>query len=107
MESLGCVSAFRALGEETRLRMLRMLLDRQMSVNEIAAELDASQYNVSRHLKVLREAGLLEIEKSGQQRLYRVPKELQRKISKAGARVLDLGCCTFQLDKPLHSISLK
>ena len=84
-----------------------MLLDRQMSVNEIAAELDASQYNVSRHLKVLREAGLLEIEKCGQQRLYRVPKGLRRKLSRQGARVLDLGCCTFQLDKPLHSISVK
>jgi DNA-binding transcriptional ArsR family regulator len=107
MDSLSCVPALRALGEETRLRILRLLLDRQMSVNEIACKLDASQFNVSRHLKILRQAGLLEIERSGQQRLYRVPNELRRKIAKQRRRVLDLGCCTFQLEKPLHSISLK
>ncbi len=98
MDGLGCVPALRALGEETRLRMLRLLLDRQMSVGEIADNLGVTQYNVSRHLKVLREAGLLEIEKQGQQRLYRVPVGLRKCVPAAGS-ILDLGCCTFQLDK--------
>ena len=101
MDALGCVPALRAMGEETRFRMLRLLLKRQMSVGDIASELGVTQYNVSRHLKVLREAGLLEIEKNGQQRLYRVPEGLCRQVPAEG-QVLDLGCCTFQLDKPVH-----
>ena len=98
MESTGCVPALRALGEETRLRMLRLLLQRPMSVGELAKELGVTQYNVSRHLRVLREAGLLESEKHAQQRLYRVPQPLCKTVPKEGT-FLDLGCCTFHLEK--------
>jgi len=47
----------------------------------------------------MREAGLLEIEKRGQQRLYTVPRKLKFQVA-ANNRALDLGCCTFRLDKP-------
>jgi hypothetical protein len=46
----------------------------------------------------MREAGLLEIEKHGQQRLYRVAAKLKSQMS-ANNGILDLGCCTFRLDK--------
>ncbi|MBM3739545.1 MAG: winged helix-turn-helix transcriptional regulator [Acidobacteria bacterium] len=98
MEGLGCVPALRALGEGTRLRIMRILLERPMSVNDLAGELGTAQYNVSKHLRVMREAGLLEIEKQGQQRLYAVAKSLRGKAA-AKNGVLDLGCCTFQVDK--------
>lgn len=98
MEGLRCVPALKALGEETRLRMLRLLLLNRMSVNEIAEQLGTSQYNASKHLRVLREAGLLEIEKQGQQRLYTVAPGLRKDIGQGGD-CLDLGCCTFRLDK--------
>lgn len=93
-----CIAALKALGEETRLRMLRLLFQRQLSVNEISERLAVSQYNVSKHLRILREAGLLETEKQGKRRLYRVAGKLKRHLE-ANNSILDLGCCTFRLDK--------
>lgn len=98
MNGLDCVTALKALGEETRLRMLRLLFKEPMSVTSISEHLQVSQYNVSKHLRVLREAGLLEIEKCGQQRLYVVNARLKAQLA-SNIHILDLGCCTFRLDK--------
>ena len=88
----------KALGEENRLRIVRMLLKKQCSVNEIAEALDITQYNVSKHLRVLNEAGLLEKEKNGQQRLYALASEFTEHLAK-NKNVLDLGCCQFDFTK--------
>jgi DNA-binding transcriptional ArsR family regulator len=98
MTGLSCIVALRALGEETRLRILRLLLKEQLSVNEIAGRLKVSEYNISKHLRIMKEAGLLEIEKQGQHRFYRVVEEFKSQAAE-NASVLDLGCCTFRLDK--------
>ena len=98
MTGLNCIAALKALGEETRLRILRLLFKEQMSVNEIANRLKASQYNVSKHLRIMREAGLLEVEKQGKERLYGVTHKLKSQVE-ANDNVLDLGCCTFRFDR--------
>ena len=98
MDGLDCICALKALGEETRLRMLRLLFKERMSVTSISEHLNVSQYNVSKHLRVMREAGLLEIEKCGQQRLYTVATKLKTQVA-ANNHILDLGCCTFRLEK--------
>lgn len=97
MTGLDCIAALKALGEETRLRILRLLFKEQMSVNEITDRLKASQYNVSKHLRIMREAGLLEVEKRGKARLYGVASKLKSRAA-ANNNVLDLGCCTFRFD---------
>lgn len=98
MTGLDCIAALKALGEESRLRILRLLFKEQLSVNEITERLKLSQYNVSKHLRVMREAGLLELEKQGKERLYRVPDHLKAQVA-ANNNLLDLGCCTFRFDK--------
>lgn len=98
MKKFDCILALKALGEESRLRMVRMLLKKQCSVNEIAGELDITQYNVSKHLRILREAGLLEQEKLGQQRLYALAGDFRDHLAK-NKNVLDLGCCQFDFNK--------
>jgi predicted transcriptional regulator len=98
MDGVDCIAALKALGEETRLRILRLLFDDQLSVNQISEKLHVSQYNVSKHLRIMREAGLLETEKNAQQRLYTVAKHLKSQVA-ANPSTLDLGCCTFRLDK--------
>jgi DNA-binding transcriptional ArsR family regulator len=98
MTGLNCIAALKALGEETRLRILRLLFKEQLSVNGISERLRVSQYNVSKHLRIMREAGLLETEKRGKQRLYSVTTKLKSQVT-ANNNVLDLGCCTFRLDK--------
>jgi DNA-binding transcriptional ArsR family regulator len=98
MTGLDCIAALKALGEETRLRILRLLFKEPLGVNAISERLKVSQYNVSKHLRIMREAGLLEAEKQGKQRLYSVVEALKAHVA-ANNNILDLGCCTFRLDK--------
>ncbi len=98
MKKFDCIPALKALGEENRMRMVRMLLKQKCSVNEIADELDITQYNVSKHLRVLREAGILMTEKQGQQRLYGLAEDFNKHLVE-NKNVLDLGCCTFDFNK--------
>lgn len=90
----------KALGEESRLRIIRLLMKRQSSVNELADALGITQYNVSKHLRVLREAGLIEQEKHGQQRLYTLASAFAAHLAER-KNVLDLGCCQFDFSKLL------
>jgi DNA-binding transcriptional ArsR family regulator len=98
VKGLDCIAALKALGEENRLRILRLLSTKQFGVGEISDRLDLSSYNVSKHLRILREAGLVEGEKRGQQRRYGLTSALREQL-KANQNVLDLGCCTFRFDQ--------
>jgi predicted transcriptional regulator len=98
MTGIDCIAALKALGEETRLRILRLLFKHQLSVSEISERLSVSNYNISKHLRIMKEAGLLTSEKRGKQRIYFVAEELKSQVA-ANNNVLDLGCCTFKLDK--------
>jgi regulatory ArsR family protein len=60
-----CVIALKALGEDTRVRIVGLLIDAPLDVSEISKRVGASHYNVSKHLRILREAGLLQVEKTG------------------------------------------
>jgi len=67
--------AFEILAEPNRRAILRLLAGAQRSVGEIEAELGLSQPQVSKHLRVLREAGFVEAEARAQRRLYRLRPE--------------------------------
>jgi ArsR family transcriptional regulator len=64
---------FKALSDDTRLRILKMLEFRPLCVCEIQFVLKGSQPNVSHHLKTLHDAGLVESEKDGLWISYRLP----------------------------------
>ena len=68
MKGTACISALKALGDETRLRILRLLSKAALNVNDISAKLEVSHYNVSKHLRILREVGLVECERLGKER---------------------------------------
>jgi ArsR family transcriptional regulator len=63
---------FRLLADPTRLAILRELIDGEKSVGHVVAETGRGQANVSKHLKLLFEAGLVERRKAGLQVFYRV-----------------------------------
>ncbi|HLS93132.1 MAG TPA: metalloregulator ArsR/SmtB family transcription factor [Microbacterium sp.] len=69
---------FDVIADGTRREILQLLLKRGQdgdggtSVSEIVAELSVSQPTVSKHLKVLREAGLVTVREEGQHRYYRL-----------------------------------
>ena len=62
---------FRALASPTRRTLLRLVRDDAQAVGVLAERLEISQPAVSQHLAVLREAGLVTVERDGRRRLYR------------------------------------
>lgn len=64
---------FKALSDETRLRLLHILLHYELSVNELVSILRMGQSRVSRHLKILAEAGLLTSRRDGLWVFYMAP----------------------------------
>ncbi len=69
------VEALRAAGEPTRLRVLSLLAGEELSVMELSRVLDQSQPRVSRHLKLMADAGLIERFPDGARVFYRVSHE--------------------------------
>lgn len=53
------VKILKALGEPTRLKIIRLLAERELCICELAAVLDMSQPRISQHVKVLKKAGLV------------------------------------------------
>ncbi len=66
------VEALRAAGEPTRLRVLALLAAEELSVMELSRILDQSQPRVSRHLKLMTDAGLIERFPDGARVFYRI-----------------------------------
>lgn len=64
-----------ALADESRRTMLEILRNHPATVGELADALPIARPGVSRHLRVLREAGLVEVERQAQWRIYRLRAE--------------------------------
>lgn len=64
-----------ALADESRRTMLEMLRSKPATAGELADALPIARPGVSRHLRVLREAGLVEVEHQAQFRIYRLRPE--------------------------------
>jgi len=66
---------FRVIGEPTRIRLLDRLRDGEASVSELTEALGGSQQNVSKHLTVLADAGVLARRREGTHVFYRIADE--------------------------------
>ena len=64
------MNALAALADPTRLRIVELLADGERSAGELASHFDAARPGVSRHLRVLREHGLVRARIEGRRRLY-------------------------------------
>ena len=67
--------AFNAVAEPRRREILDLLAKRERPVNELVELLGVAQPQVSKHLRVLREVGLVEVRDHGRQRMYRLTGE--------------------------------
>jgi DNA-binding transcriptional ArsR family regulator len=65
-------STFEVIAEPTRRRILDLLLETERPVGDLVSELAMSQPAVSRHLRVLRDAGLVRTRTDAQRRVYRI-----------------------------------
>jgi regulatory ArsR family protein len=70
---------FRALADETRLKIVKMLAEREMCVEELMGALRLAQATVSHHLLVLKEAGLVQADKRGRNVYYSLAQPLPEK----------------------------
>jgi DNA-binding transcriptional ArsR family regulator len=68
-------AVLQALSDEHRRTMLAIMRDHPASVTELAAAVPIARPGVSRHLRVLREAGMVEAERDGQRQIYRLRPE--------------------------------
>ena len=64
--------AFNAVAEPRRRQILDVLADGERPVNDLVRELGLAQPQVSKHLRVLREVGAVDVREAGRQRLYRL-----------------------------------
>jgi ArsR family transcriptional regulator len=74
---------FRAFADATRLRLLNLLLEREICVCDLCEILGEIQPKVSRHLAILRRAGLVRVRRDGKRKFYALSKDrspLQQKL---------------------------
>ncbi|RYD77778.1 MAG: ArsR family transcriptional regulator [Verrucomicrobiaceae bacterium] len=98
MPAADCTDILKALADVTRQRIVKVLLVADLGVNELTEQLGLSQYNTSKHLKVLKEAGIVDSRAIGQRREYFIATTFRRRIE-SGGMTLDFGCCTFRVDQ--------
>jgi DNA-binding transcriptional ArsR family regulator len=89
--------AFEALADENRRTILRLLSAGGKPVQQIAAELPISRPAVSRHLRLLKEAGLVSEHAQGTRRIYRVEEEGMTAIREYLETVWGEGATRFRL----------
>jgi DNA-binding transcriptional ArsR family regulator len=75
------IETFTALAEPNRLRIVELLRDGPRAVGAIGEALRLNQPQVSKHLRVLKEAGLVEVEPRAQQRLYGLSAQRLRELN--------------------------
>lgn len=69
------MDVYEALADPTRREIVAMLADRERSAGEIARRFEIAGPSVSRHLRVLRESGLITYRQRAQSRLYRLERD--------------------------------
>jgi DNA-binding transcriptional ArsR family regulator len=74
------IETFAALAEPNRYRIVELLRSGARSVNEIGTRLDLNQPQVSKHLRVLRDVGLVRVEPRAQQRVYELEAKPLRQL---------------------------
>jgi DNA-binding transcriptional ArsR family regulator len=74
------LAVLEVIAEPTRRRILDAVREGERSVGELVEQVGMHQPGVSRHLKVLRDAGLVEVRRDAQRRLYRLRAEPLREL---------------------------
>jgi len=71
---------FKALSDPTRLRIVFLLLDRELCVCELMAILGLEQSRISHQLRILRDGGLLRDDREGRWIIYRMPEAVKERL---------------------------
>jgi DNA-binding transcriptional ArsR family regulator len=91
-----CATVLKALGDETRLRILETLLNGEKCVTDLVQDLRCSQPHASHHLRILRDSGLVEGHRNGKQVCYKIAPAIQRALANRKGQALNFGCCELR-----------
>ncbi|OPY56752.1 MAG: Transcriptional repressor SdpR [Pelotomaculum sp. PtaU1.Bin035] len=95
------INIFKALGDSHRLNILKLLTCREMGACEIIQAIGLSQPAIAHHLKILKQAGLINSEKEGKIVFYTLNKDGLREFYKQVDGFLDeLACFSCSRPKP-------
>ena len=94
-----CAETLKAIAEESRIKILRLLLTEEKCVTNIAKELNMEQYHVSRHLFVLKKAGLVQSNREGKRVKYKINPSVRRYLDEDLIGTIDIGCCMISFRK--------
>lgn len=83
---MNSVDFAKAIGDETRQKIMALCCCRQISVSEIVAQMGVTQPTVSHHLRILRDAGLVRTERRGKEIYYTLNQE---RLAQGCCRVAD------------------
>ena len=97
LQSEHCARLLRAVADPERLRIIQCLRAGPQYVSGLAAALRAEVVNVSHHLGVLRQAGLVQDEKQGRFVLYRLHPDVFQPAD--ATDYLNLGCCRIEIPR--------
>jgi DNA-binding transcriptional ArsR family regulator len=98
MPAIDCTDVLKALSDRTRQRITKALLASDLGVNELTEQLGLTQYNTSKHLRILKQARVVDVRAAGQRREYFIVPALRQKLEAPDA-TLDFGCCSFRMDQ--------
>ncbi|MCI0589344.1 MAG: metalloregulator ArsR/SmtB family transcription factor [Planctomycetes bacterium] len=102
------IATFAALAEPSRFRIVELLRSGPRLVTDIGERLHLRQPQVSKHLRVLKEAGLVDVEPDAQRRLYELRAEPLRALHDWLERYRDLWDARFaELDELLEELKTK
>ena len=92
-----CAKILKALGDESRLKIFRLLLQGERNVSDIVRLLDMVQPQASHHLSILRSSGLVGTRREGNKIINFIhPEKFHLTKKEMG---IQLGCCSINFDK--------
>ena len=92
-----CTDFLKAIADDTRLRVVQQLMTGAKHVKAINSTLQVEQSLLSHHLKILKDAGIVESVRDGKSVLYRLHPDVHAIHQEAG---LDFGCCQIEFSAP-------
>lgn len=92
-----CLPYLKALSDDNRWRIVKELLHAPLTGSDLVERLGMSQYNVSKHARVLREAGIIIYQRQGKHVFFSITPGFLAGV-RMEKKTLSLGCCTFEFD---------
>ncbi|MEE9258805.1 MAG: metalloregulator ArsR/SmtB family transcription factor [Nitrospinaceae bacterium] len=97
-----CAKILKSLADESRLKIVQLLLHGERSVSDVVRSLGMAQPQVSHHLSILRSAGLVGTRREGKKIINFIDPEVKYILKKKEIG-LDLGCCSIKFDESPNS----